>query len=85
MRYPSHFYAIYVAFHMSGNYRLLQALAAAISLEMCKNCKTVVDSSDDEQEIVFGQLDNEPVVNSDMKLGQQLAVSYEKIREHRRF
>jgi uncharacterized protein YegJ (DUF2314 family) len=45
----------------------------------------LVDHSDDEQQLVFGELDNEPVVNTDMRLGQQLAVSYDKIREHRRF
>lgn len=45
----------------------------------------LVDYSDDEQQLVFGQLDNEPVANTDMKLGQQLAVSYAKIRDHQRF
>jgi uncharacterized protein YegJ (DUF2314 family) len=44
----------------------------------------LVESSDDEQRLVFGQLDNEPIANTDLKLGQQLAVSYDKIREHRR-
>jgi uncharacterized protein YegJ (DUF2314 family) len=45
----------------------------------------LVESSDDEQRLVFGNLDNEPIANRDMKLGQQLAVSYDKIREHKRF
>jgi Uncharacterized protein conserved in bacteria (DUF2314) len=45
----------------------------------------LVADSDDEQQLVFGELDNEPVVNTDLRLGQQLAVSYNKIREHRRF
>jgi uncharacterized protein YegJ (DUF2314 family) len=45
----------------------------------------LVDYSDDVQQLVFGQLDNEPVANTDMKLGQQLAASYDKIRDHRRF
>jgi hypothetical protein len=45
----------------------------------------LVESSDDEQEIVFGKLDSQPVVATDMKLGQELAVSYEKVRDHRRF
>ena len=40
----------------------------------------LVESSDDEKRIVFGRLDNEPVVNTDVKLDQQLAVSY-----HQRF
>lgn len=45
----------------------------------------LVDSSDDEQEIVFGRLDSQPVAVTDMRLGQELAVSYEKVRDHRRF
>ncbi len=45
----------------------------------------IVESSDDEQQLVFGQLDNEPIANSDIALGDQLAVSYGKVKEHRRF
>lgn len=45
----------------------------------------VVDSSDDQKRMVFGRLDNEPIASGDMKLGQQLAVSYEKVKDHRRF
>jgi hypothetical protein len=45
----------------------------------------LVEYSDDEQQLVFGQLDNEPIANTDMRLGQQLAVRYDKIREHKRF
>jgi len=45
----------------------------------------LVESSDDEQEIVFGKLDSQPVVATDMRVGQELAVSYEKVRDHRRF
>jgi hypothetical protein len=45
----------------------------------------LVDDSDDEQELVFGKLDSQPIVATDMKLGMELAVSYEKIRDHRRF
>lgn len=44
----------------------------------------LVDHSDDEQRLVFGQLDSEPIVATDMKRGQQLAVSYEQVRERRR-
>lgn len=44
-----------------------------------------VDSSDDEEEVVFGRLDSQPIVATDLRLGQELAVSYEKIRDHRRF
>jgi hypothetical protein len=36
----------------------------------------LVDRSDDEQQVVFGQLDSEPVVATDMKRGQ-LARSFE--------
>ena len=44
----------------------------------------LVSSSDDNQQLVFGQLDSEPVVATDMKRGQQLAVSYKQIRDHKR-
>jgi uncharacterized protein YegJ (DUF2314 family) len=44
----------------------------------------LVEDSDDDRRLVFGQLDNEPVNNPDMRLGQQLAVSYDKIRDHQR-
>ena len=45
----------------------------------------LVKDSDDEQEIVFGKLDSQPLVATDMRIGQELAVSYEKVRDHRRF
>jgi uncharacterized protein YegJ (DUF2314 family) len=41
-----------------------------------------VDSVDDGQRLIFGRLDNEPLVNTDLRLGQELAVSYDRIREH---
>jgi len=44
-----------------------------------------VDHSDDENKLVFGSLDSEPVINTNLKVGQLLAVSYDKIRDHRRF
>jgi len=44
----------------------------------------LVDRSDDEQRLVFGQLDSEPVVAVDMKRGQLLAVSYDQVRDHRK-
>lgn len=44
----------------------------------------LVEDSDDERQLVFGRLDNEPVANPDMVLGQQLAVSYDKVRQHKR-
>ena len=43
-----------------------------------------VDHCDEGKRIVFGRLDNMPVLNTDMKLGQELAVSYDNIREHRK-
>jgi hypothetical protein len=45
----------------------------------------LVGKSDDEQEIVFGQLDSEPVVANEMRVGQLLAVSYDRVCDHRRF
>lgn len=44
-----------------------------------------VHRSDDENGIVFGRLDSQPIVMTDMKFGQELAVSYDNIREHHRF
>jgi len=43
----------------------------------------LVDESDDERRLVFGKLDNEPIVNTDMRLGMELAVSYDNVRDHR--
>jgi uncharacterized protein YegJ (DUF2314 family) len=43
----------------------------------------LVDESDDERRLVFGKLDNEPLINTDMRLGMELAVSYDNVREHR--
>ena len=45
----------------------------------------LVDECDDNARQVFGKLDNEPVVNTDMHLGQELAVSYDKVRSIRKF
>jgi hypothetical protein len=45
----------------------------------------LVDNSDDERQLVFGKLDSQPIVATDMHLGQELAISYEKVRDHRRF
>jgi uncharacterized protein YegJ (DUF2314 family) len=44
----------------------------------------LVDHWDEANHIVFGRLDNIPVVNTDLKLGQELAISYENIREHKK-
>jgi uncharacterized protein YegJ (DUF2314 family) len=45
----------------------------------------LVEHCNDEARIVFGKLDNEPIVNTDMQLGQELAVSFDKVRDHRKF
>jgi hypothetical protein len=43
-----------------------------------------VDYADDCQRLVFGWLDNEPLINqANLRLGQHLAISYDKIREHK--
>jgi hypothetical protein len=44
----------------------------------------LVDRSDDERQLVLGQLDSEPVVATDMKRGQRLAVSYQQVRDHKK-
>lgn len=42
-----------------------------------------VELADDNQRILFGWLDNQPVVFAgEMTLGQRLAVSYDNVREH---
>lgn len=43
----------------------------------------LVDQSDDEAKIIFGRLDSQPIVCTSFRLGQQLAVSYDLVREHR--
>jgi hypothetical protein len=46
----------------------------------------IVDHCDDEKRLVFGTLDNEPLNDyaGKVKLGSQLAVSYDKVRERKR-
>lgn len=41
-----------------------------------------VQHADDELRVVFGRLDSEPIVLADLRLGMELAVSYDKICEH---
>ena len=41
-----------------------------------------VDRADDGKRVIFGKLDTEPIVNRDLRLGMELAVSYDNIREH---
>jgi hypothetical protein len=45
-----------------------------------------VHHCDDEKQLVFGTLDNQPVNDYDgrIELGSELAVSYSQIREHRK-
>ena len=43
----------------------------------------LVTDIDDASRVVLGTLDSEPIVMTDLHLGQELAVSYDKIREHR--
>jgi hypothetical protein len=44
-----------------------------------------VDSCDEVAEILFGELDSQPVAHSEkLKLGQRLAVKFNMIREHRK-
>ena len=44
----------------------------------------VVDSCDDEAGVLFGKLDNKPLLGTDLHVGDEIAVSYEKIVEHRK-
>ena len=41
-----------------------------------------VDSCDDKEGVLFGRLDNEPVVGTGLHVGDELAVGYEKVVEH---
>lgn len=41
-----------------------------------------VARADDTKRLVFGTLDSEPIVMTDLRLGMELAVSYDNIREH---
>ena len=43
-----------------------------------------VDSCDDEAGLLLGRLDNEPLLGTALHAGDELAVSYKKIVEHRK-
>jgi hypothetical protein len=43
----------------------------------------VVDSCDDEEGVLFGRLDNEPLLGTGLHVGDELAVSYDKVVEQR--
>jgi hypothetical protein len=42
-----------------------------------------VDSCHEENQIVFGWVDNLPIINTDLKLGQHLAISCSNTRGHK--
>ena len=42
----------------------------------------VVDSCDDGERVLFGRLDNEPLLGTGLRLGDELAVRYDKVVEH---
>lgn len=44
----------------------------------------LVDRCDEVSRLVFGRLDNEPIINSQLPLRKELAISYDQIREHRK-
>jgi len=44
----------------------------------------VVDSCDDDAGVLFGRLDNEPLFRTGLHLGDELAVGYDKVVEHRK-
>ena len=43
-----------------------------------------VESCDDEAGVLFGRLDNEPLLGSALHVGDELAVSYDKVVDHRK-
>ena len=43
-----------------------------------------VDSCHDEAGVPFGRLDNEPLLGTGLHVGSELAVSYDKVMEHRK-
>jgi hypothetical protein len=45
----------------------------------------IVQSRDDQKRIVYGKLDNEPLNDYEgkVRLGSELAISYDKVREHK--
>ena len=43
-----------------------------------------VGSCDDGEGVLFGRLDNEPLLDKNLHMGDEIAVSYEKVVEHRK-
>lgn len=44
----------------------------------------VVDSCDDGEGVLLGRLDNEPLLGTGLRVGDEIAVSYGKVVEHRK-
>ena len=44
----------------------------------------VVNSCDDGASVIFGRLDNEPLLDKTLPLGDELAVGYDKVVEQRK-
>lgn len=44
-----------------------------------------VEHSDDDERLVFGKLDSQPIVMKKLSVGQQLVVHYDNIRAHQMF
>ncbi len=42
----------------------------------------MVDSCDDRAGVLFGRLDNEPLLVTGLHVGEEFAVSYDKVVEH---
>ena len=42
----------------------------------------IVTYADDEQKFVFAYLDSEPKVNTNMRFGMELFISYKNIKDH---
>ena len=43
-----------------------------------------VDSCDDGEGVLFGRLDNGPLLDTGLRVGDELAVGYDKVVEHRK-
>jgi uncharacterized protein YegJ (DUF2314 family) len=48
----------------------------------CEWMWVIVEAVDRERRIVFGRLDGEPIAIPGLRLGMELAVSFDNIREH---
>ncbi|MCI0352205.1 MAG: DUF2314 domain-containing protein [Acidobacteriales bacterium] len=44
----------------------------------------ILDSWDCEARVLFGTLDNQPILTPELKLGEKLAVSFDKVVAHRK-